>query len=309
MITIIIPTYNSEKYIGDCLDSVFAQSYKYFTVVVFDNASRDRTVDLTQRYPVTVVRNDCNHGWSKANNICVAKATTKYVFLLNVDTVLHRDCLQSLVAFAESHPDVACISPAIVEYDALRMGSAGPGFPVGFDVQTGLLTAYRSPEVATEVSFVPGTAMFANRESLGSELYFREDFFMYHEDVEFSLRVLSRTKLQLYLLQTAVVGHDSKQSYARFATARFILRNMFTCLTEYQDWRTFLRHYPSYAKNLLRLYASSYRRYYPVAYPLLSAYYLVTSLLKMRSRAVDLTRVERINWELTRYPKQFEFIL
>ncbi len=95
-ITIIIPILNGEKYIKTCLDSIYAQTYKNFEVVIFDNGSKDKTIEITKNYPVRIIENGTNIGWAKANNLCVKQATTKYILLLNIDTILDTDCLKRL---------------------------------------------------------------------------------------------------------------------------------------------------------------------------------------------------------------------
>lgn len=309
MITIIIPILNGEKYIRTCFDSIFAQTYKNFEVVVFDNDSNDRTLELAEKYPVKVIRNQNNIGWAKANNLCIGEAKTKYVFLLNIDTILDPDCIEHLFKFAESKDDFACASPAIVEYSAFLSGEKSNGYPLAFDIQDGLIKAYDADNYYTEVSFVPGTALFANRERLQKQFYFREDFFIYHEDVELNLRIITKTNLKMYFLSTAIVAHDSKQSFSRFSTCKLALRNLFTCLITYQDRKEFLSHYLVYGKNLFRMYKDFYYQYYPFAFPILSIFYLIISVFKLKKyKDINLNRLYEVNLKMSRLPKQFEFI-
>lgn len=308
-ITVIIPTFDSGKYVKKCLDSIFSQTHKNFEVIVFDNGSCDETLSVVDEYPVTLIKNGYNVGWARANNLCIAKAKSKYVFLLNVDTVLHKDCLKNLFEFAESRSGFACISPAIVERLSSFLGKQNDAYPLAFDINSGLIKAYDVDQEYVEVSFVPGTALFANRHTLKKGLYFREDFFMYHEDVEFSLRILTQTSLKLFFLKTAIVAHDGKQSFSRSSTCNLALRNLFKCLTEYHDYRKFLSHYRTYAKILFLMYMRFYSRYYPIMYPVFGTYHLLTSLARLRHRNdIDLARLHEVNRNLEKHPKKFEFI-
>lgn len=309
MITIITPVLNGEKYIKTYLNSIFAQSYKNFEVVIFDNNSQDKTVEIAKSYPVKIIENKSNIGWSKANNFCIKQAKTKYVFLLNVDTILDSDCLKNLYNFAESKEYLACVSPRIVEYSDFVQGKIGKGYPLAFDIKDGLIKAYNIDNEWTEVSFVPGTALFANLENLRENLYFRDDFFMYHEDVELSLRILTTTNLGLYFLNSAIVAHDSKQSFSKISTCKLALRNLFTCLTTYQNRKEFFKNYGIYIKNLFKIYKSFYWQYYPFIYPIFGIFYLVVSILKTKKQTVfDLKRLHLVNQKMNRFSKQFEFI-
>ena len=49
-ISVIIPCYNLEKYIGDCLDSVFYQTFKDFEVIIVDDGSTDKSVEIIKSY-------------------------------------------------------------------------------------------------------------------------------------------------------------------------------------------------------------------------------------------------------------------
>lgn len=308
-ITIITPVLNGEKYIRAYLDSVFAQSYKNFEVMIFDNGSQDRTIKIAQNYPVRITENKSNIGWARANNLCIRQAKTKYVFLLNVDTILDSNCLKNLYDFAESKENLACISPRIVEYADFVKGKIGEGYPLAFDIKDGLIKAYSINGEWTEVSFVPGTALFANLENLRENLYFREDFFIYHEDVELSLRILTTTNLGLYFLNNAIVAHDSKQSFSNISTCKLALRNLFTCLTTYQDRKEFFKNCGAYMKNLFKMYRSFYGQYYPFVYPVFGIFYLSTSILKSRKQTnLDLRRLRFINQKMSHSRKQFEFI-
>lgn len=300
---------NGEKYIKMCLDSIFAQSYKNFEMVVFDNGSQDKTVEIAKEYPVKIIEHKHNIGWAKANNICVQQAKTKYVFLLNIDTILDKDCLKKLYEFAESRKDLACVSPRIVEYSDFLNGKIGEGYPLAFDIKDGFIKAYGISSDWTEVSFVPGTALFANLDNLRNKLYFREDFFMYHEDVELSLRILTTTTLKLYFLNTSIVAHDSKQSFSKTSTCRRALRNLFTCLRTYQSKREFLKNYGAYIRNLFKMYRDFYHQYFPIAYPVFAALYLTMSILEFRRRAnLNLQRLHMINQRMDNLDKKFEFI-
>lgn len=228
---------------------------------------------------------------------------------MNIDTILDPDCLKNLYEFAESRNDLACVSPRIVEYSDFLSGKKSKGYPLAFDIKDGLIKAYNIAKEYVEVSFVPGTALFANLENLQKNLYFREDFFIYHEDVELSLRILTQTSLKLYFLNTAIVAHDSKQSFSRVSTCRRALGNLFTCLVTYQNGREFLNNYGMYGRSLFRMYKDFYCQYYPFAYPALSIFYLVTSIFRLNGQTnFNLSHLCDINQKMSKYQKQFEFI-
>jgi GT2 family glycosyltransferase/glycosyltransferase involved in cell wall biosynthesis len=116
-VSIIIPVFNKLAFTHQCLERLGRDlSGPSFEVVIVDNASTDRTRDFfvalcddeagTGRssfgYPVVYVRNDTNLGFSRANNVGVARSTGRYVLFLNNDTLVTPGWLDAMVGTIES---------------------------------------------------------------------------------------------------------------------------------------------------------------------------------------------------------------
>ena len=86
--SIVIVTWNAKKYVAECLDSLQACiNDPGAEVIVVDNASTDGTPELVRdSYPgVTLIRNEENLGFAKANNIGIRISTGEYICLINSD--------------------------------------------------------------------------------------------------------------------------------------------------------------------------------------------------------------------------------
>lgn len=117
-ISVVIVTYNSSAFIQPCLESVFGQSYTDFEVIIVDNNSRDRTVEIIRRYspPVSVIENKINRGFPYACNQGIKISKGRYVLSLNSDVVLHKHCLKELAkAMDRAGPEVGMVSPKILQ--------------------------------------------------------------------------------------------------------------------------------------------------------------------------------------------------
>lgn len=101
--TVVIPNYNGIEYVEKCLDSVFAGS-SVPDVIVVDNASADGSRELIrEKYPqVKLIALEENTGFSHAVNVGIKEADTKYVFLLNNDTVIDEKCVEKLETSMEN---------------------------------------------------------------------------------------------------------------------------------------------------------------------------------------------------------------
>lgn len=111
----IIVSYNFEKWISRCLNSLKASSHPT-DILVIDNCSKDRTVEIIQKeYPqVRLIANKANLGFGRANNIGMQIALKEgydAVFLLNQDAWIGNDTLAVLAAQAVRHPEFGILSP------------------------------------------------------------------------------------------------------------------------------------------------------------------------------------------------------
>ncbi len=120
LVTVGILTYNSERYLRRCLDSLLAQDYPAVRIVILDNASHDQTVHfLREHYPsVSVVPSVDNLGFSKGHNRLLRESTAgPYYLCLNVDIVLERTFIRELVEVAERHPQASAVSGKLKRWD------------------------------------------------------------------------------------------------------------------------------------------------------------------------------------------------
>ena len=103
--SIIIPVYNVEKYIKKCLDSVFSQSYKDYEVIVVNDGTKDKSMDIVKNYNVKII-NQKNQGLSVARNVGVKKAKGDYLMFLDSDDYWEKDLLKELSKSIKNSPDV-----------------------------------------------------------------------------------------------------------------------------------------------------------------------------------------------------------
>lgn len=110
-ISIVIPTYNSEKYIARCLDSVLAQEERDFEAIVVNDGSKDKTAVLVEEYVKKdkriILINQENGGVSKARNTGLDRAQGEYIFFVDSDDWIPTYALSNaLRAIQESDADI-----------------------------------------------------------------------------------------------------------------------------------------------------------------------------------------------------------
>lgn len=105
MVTVIVPMYNVEKYICNCLDSIVNQTYKNLQIVIVDDGSPDKSGEIADKYAsqdsrITVIHKK-NQGLGLARNSGLEFAEGKYTIFVDSDDWLDLDHIESLVKVAE----------------------------------------------------------------------------------------------------------------------------------------------------------------------------------------------------------------
>jgi glycosyltransferase involved in cell wall biosynthesis len=110
LVSVAMPVYNAEKYIKQAIDSVLAQTYENFELVIVNDASSDRSKELVLSYSDSRIRymeNEVNLGIAKTRNKCVQQAAGKYIAVLDNDDIALPWRLEKQVEFLEADNDFA----------------------------------------------------------------------------------------------------------------------------------------------------------------------------------------------------------
>ena len=108
LVSIVTPVYNGEKTIGKTIESVINQTYDKFEMIIVDDLSNDKTVDIIKKYQkeddrIKLFILDKKGGASGARNFAIKKATGKYVAFLDGDDLWKKDKLEKQVKFMEDN--------------------------------------------------------------------------------------------------------------------------------------------------------------------------------------------------------------
>jgi glycosyltransferase involved in cell wall biosynthesis len=114
-VSILVPTYNSERWILEALESAVAQSYEDTEIIVSDNASTDATVELVHSLKDERLRvhiRDDNIGLVGNHNALIRLARGSYLKFLHADDILLPQCVAAMVETAEEDPDIGLVFAA-----------------------------------------------------------------------------------------------------------------------------------------------------------------------------------------------------
>ena len=276
-LTIIVPTWNQSDLLQRCLTSLQMQTLRPGILVV-DNGSKDDTANVISQFPgIQHQRLSSNLGFAKAVNAGLKIVDTPYVALLNNDTEAHPEWAeQGLIGFS-LYPDYSFFASKIIQYfDRRYLDSAGDCYPAsGLPCKRGWGKPEQLFNASCEVLGACAGAAFYRREMFDQIGFLEEDYFMYLEDVEFSLRA----RLQGYrcrYLPRAIVYHieaasdpgrgslivsevqdlqktratvDQSKTYYSAARVFWITRNRWSLMITYQPSKHILRLVYGWSKS------------------------------------------------------------
>ncbi|QQZ62136.1 glycosyltransferase family 2 protein [Paenibacillus sonchi] len=223
-VSIIVLNYNTCRLTMDCLRSVYDSETNFvYEIILIDNNSRDDSVErISREFPgVMLIANSENVGYARANNQGMEVASGRYVLLLNSDTVVRKDTLQTMISFMDSRPDIGASGCKVILPDGSLDKACKRGFPTpsasfyyafGFSKLfpdrprfNGYQLGYLDPDQDYPVDCLVGAFMLLRRETIEQVGGLDEDFFMYGEDLDWCFRIKEAGWGIYYYPQTSII--------------------------------------------------------------------------------------------------------
>lgn len=234
LIYIILLTYNERRQSTACLRSLDALTYPNYHILVVDNASQDGSWYAIEKYrkehpasSISHLRLKKNYGYAGGNNRGIREALKKgadYVLLLNPDTLVKKDFLEKLVKLAENYQRKGILGffgPRILLKAKSHKLKAVSVYSNGGILHSTLTKAtlkdygknandlHERKSFATD--YVTGTCLFASRQTIERVGLMREDYFLYYEDADWSLRA-ERLGIARVIVPSSVIYHEQGAS-------------------------------------------------------------------------------------------------
>lgn len=122
-LTLQLVTYNSQKYIPYLFRSLRAQTYIDWELLILDNGSVDKTVEIVQNETKNITQcskiiiSTENSGFAGGHNHLFKQTSSEFILLLSNDVYLLPDCIEKLITFLDNHPDVSVVAPRIMKWN------------------------------------------------------------------------------------------------------------------------------------------------------------------------------------------------
>jgi len=234
-LSVIIVSYNVCDFLAACLKSIFHVEHRCsFEVWVVENGSHDGSLDMVkQDFPqVNLIESGQNLGFAAANNLAIMRCTGRYFLLLNPDTLVMKNALDSLVDFLDTHQNVGGAGSRLLNPDLSLQPSAFPFTTLGREFwRLFYLDAiypyalYRQQDWSTyeprRVDVLQGTSLALRRSALEDIGLLDVSFFMYSEEVDLCYR-LHIGGWQLFWVPASKIVHYGGQSTRQTAGEMFL---------------------------------------------------------------------------------------
>ncbi|MCK4525318.1 MAG: glycosyltransferase family 2 protein [Candidatus Andersenbacteria bacterium] len=218
---IIVLNWNGKEDTLECLKSLEKISYSNYKIVVIDNGSEDDSVSEIKKQfsEVKIIENKKNLGFAGGNNVGMKYAINggaDYVLLINNDTTVEEDFLSELVKTGESDEKIGILGSKIYFYsDPNRIWFAGgkvnwlknKGTHIGLDqIDNGQYDKIK------ETDYLTGCCLLIKREVVEKIGVLAEDYFLYYEDTDFSLRTKNAGYRSVYVPKSKIYHKISRST-------------------------------------------------------------------------------------------------
>lgn len=219
-IGIVIVTYNSEKFVALCLDSLLNNDYLNKYIIVIDNASHDKTVSIiTKQFPrVYLIKNRRNIGFAAGANQGIRyllNQSCEYILLLNPDTSVNVTLLSELRRPFLKNSNVGITGCIIIYQSSPNTIWFGGGFvhPIlGYTQHKWMDESLKQTKISSsESDFITGCCMLVKRQVFETIGLLDEKFAYYFEDVDLCCRAKNAGFVS-YLVNKPLVKHTVSAS-------------------------------------------------------------------------------------------------
>jgi len=226
-LSIVILSYNTKGLLRNCLQSLEKVKREIdFEVVVVDNASKDKSVEMVKRnFPsVKLVKNKSNLGFAVGNNKARSIVRGEYILFLNSDTVVHKKALKKTVKFLDKNKEAGAVTCKILlpngkldkdvrrsfitpwiglTHIFLRLDRVFPKSKLFSQYWYG----YISPDKTHEVDVLQGAFFLTRKKILDKVGWFDEDYFLDGEDIDLCWKIKEKDWKIYYYPEVSIIHY------------------------------------------------------------------------------------------------------
>ncbi len=234
LVSIITVNFNQIEVTCALLKSIQKQGYEHVEVWVVDNGSQENPESMIKkRFPeVHFLRSDQNLGFAGGNNLALPYCKGEYLFFINNDAELTKNCLSILLQHFDNQPNTGIVSPLICYYgnyathdnaslDLIQYAGMTKVSPLtGRNEMIGNKTLDKGQfNTESETGYAHGAAMMVSRRVIDEVGPMSEDFFLYYEELDWCERI-RKSGFEVWIVPQARVYHKESLTVSSMGTLK-----------------------------------------------------------------------------------------
>ncbi len=255
-VSVVMPVFNVEKFVSDCIDSVLAQSYPDFELIIVNDCSTDSSLEICQRFDdprIRIVNHEVNRGLAGARNTGIAHSSGELIAFIDSDDMWHSQKLEFHVFHLSSHPQVGL---SFSRSEFMEVDGKLTGY-----YQMPKLTDITPAEILCRNPVGNGSAPVIRREVL-EQISYTDDFFGTGETFYFDARLRRSEDIECWV--RIALSTDWKVEGLPHALTYYRLNDggLSACLfAQYESWQTVIERTARYAPAFIHKWSDKARAY------------------------------------------------
>lgn len=260
-LAIIIVNWNTKDLLRNCLNSVITETKKYsYELIVVDNNSPDNSAAMVrEEFPgVTLIANETNNGFAKANNQALRRSEARYHLLLNPDTLVINGALDKMVEYMETNK-VHALTSKLLNGDRTLQKSVSNFFTLSSSfienrffaeifekrkIESQKTNSFWDHQSTKEIDWAHGAVLMVSNELLEKVGLLDERFYIYAEEMDYYMRIRKAGYAAIYNADISIIHYGKSSSRQR-------RHEMF--IQNYKSFYLFLKkHYSRYVYPVYR---------------------------------------------------------
>lgn len=233
LVSIITINYNESQVTKDMLKSLENLAYSNVEIIVVDNASPNDDPDsILEQFPhIKLIKSKENLGFAGGNNLGVKEAKGEYLFFINNDTIVPKDCIAPLVETLQEDEQIGMVSPKIkFHWDSTLIQYAGYTPMSHWTIRNNSIGYHQKDDgrydQPRETASIHGAAMMVPKKVVEKVGMMTEVYFLYYEEHDWA-EMVKRAGYKIYYQPASYILHKESLSTGKFSPLKtyYIARN------------------------------------------------------------------------------------
>lgn len=208
-VSVIVPMYNVEKYIGRAIESLIGQTFKDIEIILVDDGSNDNTLKQAKSYKDERIKilTKNNAGAASARNLGILNASSEYLMFLDADDYYEPDCIEkAYYAITDSNSDICIFGSHFIDENRTFVKD------VSYE-RKGAISIKENKEILLKIENCPWDKIYRTSVIKKNHIIFPEG--LYYEDFAFTFNLLAHVEKISFIddvLINYIVGRDGNQT-------------------------------------------------------------------------------------------------